>query len=72
MRKQLDMKIDPQIFLHQNNAEKHLAQSINQCGGEKNEQISYTYFFKLDHISKIKFSFEVYDKSLIFLMNFII
>jgi len=50
MRKQLDMKIAPQIFLHQDNAKKHLAQSIDQCGGEKNEKVFNTYFFKLNHI----------------------
>jgi hypothetical protein len=63
MGRQLDEKITPQIFSHQNNAEKHLTQSIEQCSKQENESMFYIYFF-LNHGSKVDFLQEIQDKSL--------
>jgi hypothetical protein len=63
MGRQLDEKITPQIFSHQNNAEKHLTQSIEQCGKQKNEDMFYIYLF-LNHGSKVDFLQDFSDKSL--------
>jgi hypothetical protein len=63
MGRQLDEKITPQIFSHQNNAEKHLTQSVEQCGKQKNKNMFYIYLF-LNHGSKVDFLQEILGKSL--------
>jgi hypothetical protein len=60
MGRQLDEKITPQILSHQNNAEKHLAQSIEQCGKQENKGMFYIYFF-LNHGSKVDFLQETHE-----------
>jgi hypothetical protein len=59
MGRQLDEKITPQIFSHQNNTEKHLTQSIKQCGKQENKGVFYIYLF-LNHGSKVDFSEETH------------
>jgi hypothetical protein len=71
MRRQLNEKVTPQIFSHQNNAEKHLTQNVEQCGKQKYEDVFYINLF-LNHGSKVDFLQEIYVKSPDFLMNFII
>lgn len=58
MGQQLHRKVIPQIFFHQDNTEKHLTQSIKQCGEEEYKEILYIIFFRMYHNSKIEFSLE--------------
>jgi hypothetical protein len=64
MRRQLDEKITPQVFSHQNNAEKHLTQSVKQSGKQKNKGVFYIYLFILNHGSKVEVLQKIQGKSL--------
>jgi undecaprenyl pyrophosphate synthase len=63
MGRQLDEKVTPQVFSHQNNAEKHLTQSVEQRGKQKNKDMFYLYLF-LNHGSKVEVLQEIQGKSL--------
>jgi hypothetical protein len=63
MRRQLDEKVTPQIFSHQNNAEKHLTQSVEQRGKQENKGMFYLYLF-LNHSSKVDFLQDIQGKYL--------
>lgn len=63
MGRQLDEKVTPQVFSHQNNAEKHLTQSVEQRGKQENKDMFYIYLF-LNHGSKVEVLQEIQGKSL--------
>jgi hypothetical protein len=48
-----------------------LAQSIKQCGKQKDKRMFYIYLFHLNHGSKVEVLQEIHGKLSDFLMNFI-
>jgi hypothetical protein len=55
MRCQLREEIVTWVFSHQYSAEKHLTQSVKQCGKQENNRVLYIWLFNTIHIPKVDF-----------------